>query len=123
MKRPGGCARTPPIFCIPLLLLAALLSGCAAPTPYQKRDQGVGYHDFEIRPGVHFVSFTGSPGTSRSAVERYWYRRASELCGGPDRFVILAKDPDGKTVLEPTPNVLWPQSYPRVESLIQCQDR
>jgi len=103
--------------------LAALLVGCAAPTPYQKRDKGVGYHDFEVRPGVFFVSFTGSPGTSRGAVERFWHRRASEICGGPDRFTILAKDPDGVTVLEPTANVLWPQSYPRVESLIQCQER
>jgi len=123
MKRVGGGARPLRYPLIPWLLLAALLSGCATPTPYQKRDQGVGYHDYEIRPGVYFVSFTGSPGTSRGLVERYWHRRASELCGGPDRYDILAKDPDGKTVLEPAPNVLWPQSHPRVESLIQCRDR
>ena len=83
----------------------------------------MGYHDYEVRPGIHFVSFAGSPGTSRGSVERYWHRRASEICGGPDRFVILAKDPDGNTVLEPTPNVLWPQSRPQVESLIQCRER
>jgi hypothetical protein len=108
---------------LPAIALAALLAGCATPTPYQKRNEGVGYHDFEVRPGVFFVSFTGSPGTSRGAVERYWHRRASEICGGPDRFEIIAKDPDGQTVLEPTANVLWPQSYPRVESLIQCRER
>jgi hypothetical protein len=101
--------------------VAATGAGCASQTRYQKQAGGEGYHDYEVRPGVHFVSFVGSPGTSRSAVERYWHRRASEICGGPDRFEILAKDPDGVTVLEPTPNLLWPQTYPRVESLIRCK--
>ena len=123
MKKTRQASRRPRIPAMAVLVAAILLAGCATPTPYQKRDQGVGYHDFEIRPGVYFVSFTGSPGASRGAVERFWYRRASEICGGPDRFEIIAKDPDGVTVLEPTPNVLWPQSYPRVESLIQCKER
>jgi hypothetical protein len=123
MKTIGHTPRSRWFPALPAFVLAALLAGCATPTPYQKRDKGVGYHDFEIRPGVYFVSFTGSPVTSRGAVERYWHRRASEICGGPDRFEVIAKDPDGQTVLEPTANVLWPQTYPRVESMIQCRER
>jgi hypothetical protein len=123
MKTRGKAAGPGRFAALAVVVATALLAGCAVQTRYQKQDKGVGYHDYEIRPGVHVVSYTGGAGASQGAVERYWHRRASEICGGPDRYEVLAKDPDGKTVLEPTPNVLWPQTYPRVESLIQCKPR
>lgn len=109
------------------LLCAALASGavlhlpgCAAPTAYQRQDRGEGYLDYMTQPGVYFVSFTGNQWTNKETVERYWHRRAAEICGGPGRYEILGLDASGKAVLEPSPNVLWPATRPKVEGLIRC---
>ncbi|MCL5966575.1 MAG: hypothetical protein M1550_05140 [Deltaproteobacteria bacterium] len=103
--------------------LAQLAWGCASPTPYQKRDKGEGYLDYETQPGVHYVSFIGNARTGKGTVERYWNRRAAEICGGPDRYEVLGLDTVGEAVMEPSPNVLWPATRPRIEGLIRCKPK
>lgn len=106
---------------IPVLAGALVLLGCAGPTPYQARDAGEGYLDYEIRPGVHFVSFDANGSTSREAATRYWHRRAAEVCGGPDRYEVLGMDASGRKVFTPGPTVIREYTLPRVEGLIRCR--
>lgn len=103
------------------LALVALAAGCASPTAYQKRDEGEGYLDYRTAPGVHYLSFVGNTSTAKETVERYWHRRAAEICGGPDRYEILGMESAGSAVMEPSPNVLWPATRPKVEGLIRCK--
>jgi hypothetical protein len=105
--------------CAGLLLLA----GCAGPTPYQKRTGGEGYHDYEIEPGVYHVSFRANGRTSRSAVMDYWYRRAAEICGGRDRFEVLAMDSTGDEIVVGTPSLLNTYTLPAVEGRIRCKEK
>ncbi len=102
-------------------LLLVLLLGCAGPTPYQKRDAGEGYHDYETRPGVHFLSFDGNGSTSRETVLTYWHRRAAEICGGPDRYEVLGMDASGKKIFVDGPTVIREYTLPHVEGLIRCR--
>lgn len=106
-----------------ILALAGMLVlvGCAGPTPYQKRDAGEGYFDYETRPGVHFVSFDGNGQTPRDAVIGHWHRRAAELCGGPDRYEVVGMDASGRKVFPPSPTVIREYTLPRVEGLIRCR--
>lgn len=86
------------------LFVGSLLpAGCAGPTPYQKRSGGEGYYDYEIEPGVHYLSFQGNGQTSRATVRDYWYRRAAEICGGEDRVEVLGMDASGDPVVVTTP--------------------
>jgi hypothetical protein len=100
-----------------------LLAGCAGPTPYQKRTGGEGYHDYEIQPGVHFLSFRGNGQTTRSTVMDYWYRRAAEICGGEDRFEVLAMDSSGEELVVQTPSLLNTYTLPAVEGRIRCREK
>ncbi len=97
------------------------LSGCAGPTPYQKRDAGEGYYDYEIRPGVHAVSFDGNGRTPRETAVTYWHRRAAEICGGPDRYDVLGMDASGRRVFPPSPTVIREYTLPHVEGYIRCK--
>ena|SRR5512134_2495442 len=99
-----------------------LQSGCAGPTSYQKRTGGEGYYDYEIGPGVHFVSFRANGKTTRSTVMDYWYRRAAEICGGEDRFEVLGMNASGDGVVVPTPSLLDTYTLPAVEGRIRCKE-
>jgi hypothetical protein len=98
----------------------SFLAGCAGPTPYQTRTGGEGYYDYEIQPGIHFVSFRANGQTSRSTVMDYWYRRAAEICGGEDRFEVLGMNASGEEVIVGTPSLLNTYTLPAVEGRIRC---
>jgi hypothetical protein len=100
-----------------------LLAGCAGPTPYQMRTGGEGYYDYEVQPGVHFVSFHANGRTSRSAVMDHWYRRAAEICGGVDRFEILGMNASGDEVIVGTPSLIDTYTLPAVEGRIRCREK
>lgn len=100
-----------------------LLAGCAGPTPYQNRTGGEGYYDYEIQPGIHFVSFRGNGQTSRSTVMDYWYRRAAEICGGEDRFEVIGMNASGDEVVVGTPSLLNTYTLPAVEGRIRCVEK
>lgn len=102
-----------------LFLLAACATG---PTPYQARTAGEGYHDYEIQPGIHFVSFRANGYTSRSAVLAYWYRRAAEICGGEDRYEVLGMDASGEGVVVDSPSLITTYTLPAVEGRIRCKE-
>jgi len=97
------------------------LVGCAGPTPYQRRDAGEGYYDYEVRPGVHAVSFDGNGRTPRQTAITYWHRRAAEICGGRDRYEVLGMDASGRRVFPPSPTVIREYTLPHVEGLIRCK--
>ncbi len=97
------------------------LGACAGPTPYQRRNAGEGYHDYEIRRGVYAVSFDGNGRTPRDLAITYWHRRAAEICGGPDRYEVLGMDASGRKVFPPSPTVIREYTLPHVEGLIRCK--
>jgi hypothetical protein len=97
-----------------------LLVGCATPTPYQVREGGQGYYDREVLPGVYDVSFEANRKTPRWVVMEHWYRRAAEICGGPDRYEILGLNTSGENVVVNTPTLLDVYNLPAVEGRIRC---
>lgn len=71
-----------------VLLLLVFLTGCA--TPYQPAGIRGGYDDYRAGAGgAIMVTFQGNGYTSESAVLKMWHRRAAEVCGGSDRYIVL----------------------------------
>jgi hypothetical protein len=93
------------------LVLAAGLSACVSPTPYQPNVRGGatsgGYSEVRIEPNRWRVTFTGNTMTSRETVEGYLLFRAAELTlqNGDDWFSIVDRQTDAKsrTYVEPDP--------------------
>lgn len=82
-----------------LLIGAALLSGCATPTPYHAASMtdpahADGYHEVRLEPERWRVVFAGNSLTSRETVETYLLYRAAELTldQGYDWFQAVERD-------------------------------
>lgn len=70
------------------LSLAVMVLACA--TPYQAKGLRGGYDDYPAGAGgVIMVTFQGNGYTSETDVLKMWHRRAGEVCGGSDRYVVL----------------------------------
>jgi hypothetical protein len=93
------------------LILAAGLSGCISPTPYQAAIHGGlnagGYSELRIEPDRWRVTFAGNAVTSRETVEGYLLFRAAEvtLQNGGDWFMMVDRqtDRDARTYVQPDP--------------------
>jgi hypothetical protein len=93
------------------LVLAAGLSACVSPTPYQPNVRGSatsgGYSETRIEPNRWRVDFAGNSMTSRETVEGYLLFRAAELTlqNGDDWFSIVDRQTDAKqrTYVQPDP--------------------
>lgn len=93
------------------LALAAGLSACVSPTPYQPAVKGGltagGYSESRIEPNRWRVNFAGNTMTSRETVEGYLLFRAAELTlqNGDDWFSIVDRQTDAKsrTYVQPDP--------------------
>jgi hypothetical protein len=89
--------------CLPTLLAASLLAGCATSTvpDYRPRPPGgtVGYSDLQLSPNRYRVSFSGSTISTRDDVERSLLRRAAEvtLASGYTHFVLSDRDTERDT--------------------------
>lgn len=81
-----------------VLLTAAVLAGCAGPTPYQPAVDGYGYTEQAIAQDRYRVTFAGNTLTSREAVDNALMYRAAELTRELDHehFIVLDKE------IEPT---------------------
>lgn len=89
-----------------LLIGAALLSGCATPTPYHAASltdpaHADGYHELSLEPERWRVVFAGNSLTSRETVETYLLYRAAELTlnNGYDWFQAVERDTDEHVTL------------------------
>jgi hypothetical protein len=93
------------------LILAAGLTACATPTPYQPRIAGKsssgGYAETRIEGDRWRVTFSGNSLTSRETVESYLLFRAAELTlqQGFDGFSIADRvtDRHTRTYVDPDP--------------------
>ena len=89
--------------CLPTLVAASLLAGCATSTvpDYRPRPPGgtVGYSDLQLSPNRYRVSFSGSTISTRDDVERSLLRRAAEvtLASGYTHFVLSDRDTERDT--------------------------
>jgi hypothetical protein len=48
-----------------------------------------GYDDYKAGKGTVMVTFEGNGYTAESDVVRMWHRRAAEVCGGAERYVVV----------------------------------
>jgi hypothetical protein len=75
-----------------LALSAALLAGCAAPSPYAPRAEGArtGYTDRALTGNRYRITFTGNSVTPRETVESFLLLRAAEVtrAAGYSNFVF-----------------------------------
>ena len=83
---------------VAIVVLAALLAGCATTTvpDYRPRPPGgdVGYTDLQLSANRYRVTFSGSTVSTRDDVERYLLRRAAEvtLASGYTSFVLSNRE-------------------------------
>ena len=88
---------------------AALLAGCATPTPYQPlgAPSGIrgGFSEQQIEQNRFRVTFAGNQFTSRQRVENYLLFRAAELTTqhGFDSFTMVDRDTDRRTTVQTVP--------------------
>ncbi len=102
------------------LLLPLAMAGCA--TPYQASGFNGGYTDYPAGRGVHYVSFSGNGYTSKESVTAMWHRRAAELCGGSDKYEIVARDGSTEQSYYVANGTLNSVSRSDAEGYIRCVD-
>ena len=93
------------------LVVAAGLTACATPTPYQPNLPGQsasgGFSEMRVETNRFRVNFAGNSLTSRETVEGYLLFRAAELTvqEGYDHFSIVDREVnrDRRTYVEPDP--------------------
>ncbi|HEY0974748.1 MAG TPA: hypothetical protein VGE57_09670, partial [Solimonas sp.] len=82
----------------PLGLAAALLAGCATPTPYRPADKpgAEGYSETRVSENRYRVVFAGNTLTASGTVQDYALLRASELTlqQGYDWFELQSRNTD-----------------------------
>jgi hypothetical protein len=98
-------------------LLAPLLAGCAAPTPYQAAVDGYGYSEQQLENNRYRVTFSGNEVTPRVTVQNYLLYRAAEVtvAQGHDYFTIVDQDLERSTTYYGSGfnNFGWPGYYGR----------
>lgn len=113
------------VFCGHLLRAMTIVTICVAfsacVTPYQVAGFSGGYTDFETQPGVYYVSFEGNGYTSKAAVVQYWHRRASEICGGTDRYEIVSQDASTTQYISGSRGQIDTTHKARAEGYIKCK--
>lgn len=101
-------------FAFAAIASAALLAGCATPTPYQPLGArtGVrgGFSEQQIERNRFRVMFSGNQFTSRQRVENYLLYRAAELTQqrGFDTFTMVDRDTDRLTSVQTVPRAYNP---------------
>lgn len=69
------------LVCIQLLLVAC--------STYQKKGGGsTGYSDRHVKDNIHYIRYSVFLRTDRNVLVKFWHRRASEICGGEDRYTV-----------------------------------
>lgn len=93
-----------------------MLVGCIS-TPYQPLQTGKNEWGFLVGPGGGFSSrqigenefeilFGGNRFTSMKTVERYWHRKAKELCGSENYAHTM--------------ETAWIERFPRAQGMVKC---
>ena len=63
-------------------ILPIVVSSCVSnPTPYQPLDDNGGYKEEKQSNGSYKLLYVGNLQVDLTTVEKYWLRRANELCG------------------------------------------
>lgn len=87
-KAPQSVARHAAAFIIVVVVLA-LLGACR--TPYQRSGFKGGYTDYRAGADMIYVTYSGNGYTDADTIIRYWHLRAAEVCGGPDKYEVIAR--------------------------------
>ncbi|MBA2588337.1 MAG: hypothetical protein H0U98_06895 [Alphaproteobacteria bacterium] len=107
---------------LPLTLIAGLLAGCMAPSPYAPRLEGnqTGYTDRALTQNRYRVTFTGNTVTPRETVESFLLLRAAEVtrAAGYTNFVFDTRNTRTNTSVQtvpygPPPDPFWGGYYGR----------
>ena len=92
---------------LPLTLIAGLLAGCMAPSPYAPRLEGqrTGYTDRALTQTRYRVTFTGNTVTPRETVESFLLLRAAEVtrAAGYTNFMFDTRNTRTNTSVQTIP--------------------
>jgi hypothetical protein len=94
-------------FAVPMVLLVAVLAGCATATPYQPLTKGYGYAEQKLETDRYRITFSGNSSTDHQTVQNYLLYRAAELTleRGRDYFVVVGSSTHGQAGRSPTVGV------------------
>lgn len=73
------------------IIALSLLASFGCRTPYQRQGRLGGYSDYQAGTDAIYVSYAGNGFTDASTIIRYWHLRAAEVCGGSDKYEVLAR--------------------------------
>ena len=81
-----------------LILLTAVLAGCAKPALYQPMRNDVGYGERQLEENHYTVWFSGNSATPRETVADYVLYRCAELTldRGYDHFILSSRTTQGE---------------------------
>lgn len=100
---------------LPLTLIAGLLAGCMAPSPYGPRLEGrqTGYTDRALTQNRYRVTFTGNSVTPRETVESFLLLRAAEVAraAGYTNFVFDTRNTSTRTSVQTIPSFPAPDPF------------
>jgi hypothetical protein len=88
-----------------LLMAVVILNGCSSYKPLEDGVFKVGYKETKLENGGYLLTYYGSDHDNEEDVEKFWHRRARELCY-PARYDVVKGHPgewksDGYVVLPP----------------------
>jgi hypothetical protein len=103
-----------------VLLFAGSSAGCV--TKYKPHNHQGGYSDYRIATDVFSVSFRGNAATREEIVEKYLFRRASELTLEHEfrYFVVLSEQGRTRSSSVGYSGVKFPVVAPGMAVRIQC---
>lgn len=79
-----------------------------------------GYEDFEVEPGVHYISFSGNAYTSKMEATKGWHQRAKELCG---EYEMISQASAEKKSYHVTEYAVNTSSKPLVDGYVRCANK
>ena len=94
----------------PVVIIAAGVAACTAPTPYQPADGGYGYAEQRLEDNRYRVTFAGNADTPRDVVQNYLLFRAAEVTleSGHDWFTTGGQNVERSTRYFGTVDPLFP---------------
>jgi hypothetical protein len=88
-----------------LLMTVVIINGCSSYKPLEDGVFKVGYKETKLENGGYLLTYYGSDHDNEEDVEKFWHRRARELCSPAEYEVVKGHagewKSDGYVVLPP----------------------
>jgi hypothetical protein len=109
-----------------LLMGVLIISGCSSYKPLEDGVFKVGYKETRLEDGGYLLTYYGSDHDNEEDVEKFWHRRARELCSPAEYEVVKGHAGEWKSdgyVLLPPIIVAAENANPVFSGEVHCKSR